>query len=115
MCIRDSLVGGLHVLHATVGAGAYDHLIDLNVMQLAGGASILGQMRAGHGGHYLSLIHISRRGFLHAKRANRVRRTLLITLRLFCELIDVLTTIAALTHWLHFVRVNLTCTFKIDL
>ena len=46
----QNAVSRLHILHASVGAGADDHLVDLNVLQLPGRVGILRQMGAGHRG-----------------------------------------------------------------
>ena len=40
----EDVVGGFHVLQTAVGAAADDHLIDLDVLALAGNMGILGQV-----------------------------------------------------------------------
>ncbi len=46
----EDVVGGFHVLQTAVGAAADDHLIDLDVLALAGNMGILGQVGVADGG-----------------------------------------------------------------
>ena len=50
MLALEDVVGGFHVLQTAVGAAADDHLIDLDVLALAGNMGILGQVGVADGG-----------------------------------------------------------------
>jgi hypothetical protein len=40
----QDVVSGFHVLEAAIGAAADDHLVDFDVLALAGGVGVLGQV-----------------------------------------------------------------------